>query len=127
MADTTNRESFENIPDWLGEVNKYTGEEVQKILLLNKSNCEEEKKQISDEDLVKFEKDTGISCVMTSAKTGENVDDAFLQVTKKLMEKKDEEEESGAGPKTRMRGKKTTLFNGTKKPESGGGMADCCN
>ena len=36
---------------------------------------------------------------MTSAKTGQNVDEAFLNVTKKLMEKKDEEEESGATSK----------------------------
>ena len=37
--------------------------------------------------------------MQTSAKSGLNVDDAFLKVTKSLMEKKDEEEESGGGAK----------------------------
>ena len=52
---------------------------------------------------------------MTSAKTGLNVDEAFLKVTKKLMEKKDEEEEAGGSTKkVGMRAKKN-LFVGTKK------------
>jgi Fe2+ transport system protein B len=75
---------------------------------LNKSDYDDEKKQITDHDIAKFEKDTGIICIQTSAKTGLNVDEAFLQVTKKLMEKKDEEEETGGGPKKiGIRGKKT--------------------
>ena len=127
VADITNKESFDNIPDWLGEVNKYTGEDVQKILLLNKSDFDDEKKQITEHDIAKFEKETGIICMMTSAKTGQNVDEAFLKVTKKLMEKKDEEEEAG-GPggikKIGIRGKKS-LFAGTKKSQ--GAMSDCCN
>ena len=96
-------------------MNKYTGDDVQKILLLNKSDYDDSKKQISEHDIAKFEKDTGIICILTSAKTGLNVDEAFLKVTKKLMEKKDEEEESGTtAKKIGIRGKKN-LFVGTKK------------
>ena len=106
-------------------MNKYTSEDVQKILLLNKSDYDDSKKQISEHDIAKFEKDTGIHCILTSAKTGLNVDEAFLKVTKKLMEKKDEEEEAGgATKKVGMRGKKS-LFVGTKK-QTAGGVSDCC-
>ena len=125
MADVTNKESFDNIPDWLGEVNKYTGEDVQKILLLNKSDYEDDKKQITEADISKFEKDMGITVVQTSAKTGMNVDDAFLQVTKKLMEKKDEDEEGApekGAKKFGIKGKKS-LFTGTKKESADDG---CC-
>ena len=63
VADITNKETFDNIPDWLSEVNKYTGEDVQKILLLNKCDYDEDKKQITDADIEKFEKETGIICM----------------------------------------------------------------
>ncbi len=52
---------------------------------------------------------------MTSAKTGLNVDEAFLKITKKLMEKKDEEDESGSGPKKiGIRGKTLRLLAETR-------------
>ena len=124
MADVTNKETFDNIPDWLSEVNKYTGEDVQKILLLNKSDYDEDKKQITDDDIEKFERETGIICMQTSAKAGQNVDEAFLRVTKKLMEKKDEEEDSGErSTKHPLRGKKN-LFAGSKKTATADG--GCC-
>ncbi len=63
VADITNKETFDNIPDWLSEVNKYTGDDVQKILLLNKCDYDEDKKQITDADIEKFEKETGIICM----------------------------------------------------------------
>ena len=40
-----------------------------------------------------------------SAKTGKNVDDAFLKVTKSLMDKKDKEDELGTTKKIGTRGK----------------------
>lgn len=88
MADAGNQESLDNIPDWLSEVNKYTGEDVEKILLLNKCDVDEEDRAVSDKELSTFEKDTGIKVLETSAKTGYNVDEAFLTVTKRLMEKR---------------------------------------
>ena len=37
VADVSNKQSFDNIPEWLGEVGKYTEEDIRKILLINKS------------------------------------------------------------------------------------------
>lgn len=119
----TNKESFNNIPDWLSEVNKYTGDDVQKIVLLNKSDYDEDQIQISEVDIAKFEKDTGIICLQSSAKSGQNVDEAFLKVTKKLMEKKDLEEENGGGPKKIALRGKNKLFGGKTKKEEG---LECC-
>ena len=52
-----------------------------------------------------------------------NVDEAFLRVTKKLMEKKDVEEENGGGPKKIAIRGKNKLFNGTTKKNDG---LECC-
>ena len=56
-----------------------------------------------------------------SAKTGKNVDDAFLKVTKSLMEKKDKEDESGTTTKkVGIRGKNKLFAHKKPKHES------CC-
>ena len=86
-------ESFTNIPDWITEVSKYTPEDTLKILLVNKSDIDSEaadggKRQVSKEILDKFTEETGIKWIETSAKTGMNVDEAFIHLTKQLIEKK---------------------------------------
>ena len=83
--------SFENIPDWLNEVSKYVPEDTYKILLINKSDVEDEEKVINEEIMKKFQEETGIITMDTSAKTGMNVDEAFIQITKHLLKKKTEE------------------------------------
>ena len=91
VADSTDMKSFENIPDWLSEVSKYVPEDTYKILLINKSDVEDEEKVITEENMKKFQEETGIIVIGTSAKTGMNVDEAFIQITKHLLQKKTEE------------------------------------
>ena len=49
-VDATNKRSFDSLPEWLTEIEKYTDEDVKKILLVNKSDLEE-KTEITPEDL----------------------------------------------------------------------------
>ena len=89
-------ESFDSVPDWINEVSKYTAEDTLKILLVNKSDVDEKEKKIPrellDVSLVslcqKFSEETKIPWIETSAKTGVNVDEAFIRLTKQLIEKK---------------------------------------
>ena len=91
VADSTDMKSFQNIPDWVTEVSKYVPEDTYKILLINKADVEDEEKVITKEIIKKFQEDLGIVAIETSAKTGLNVDEAFIQITKHLLEKKTEE------------------------------------
>ena len=91
VADSTDMKSFQNIPDWVTEVSKYVPEDTYKILLINKADVEDEEKVITKEIINKFQEDLGIVAIETSAKTGLNVDEAFIQITKHLLEKKTEE------------------------------------
>ena len=91
VADSTDMKSFQNIPDWVTEVSKYVPEDTYKILLINKADVEDEEKVITKEMIKKFQEDLGIVAIETSAKTGLNVDEAFIQITKHLLEKKTEE------------------------------------
>ena len=130
VADATNRKSLDNIPDWLNEIDKYTDDEVYKMLLVNKSDLEE-KCEISDEDLKKISKKHGIPYLWTSAKSGINVDDSFLKMTQSLISKREMEEESGHRSKIGKKGNKgtlegTNLFKNAEKAMNEKQMA-CCN
>lgn len=84
-VDATNKKSFQNIPDWLNEINKYTDEDVKKILLVNKSDLES-KIEVTEDDLKAFEAEYQIPYLYTSAKSGHNVDQGFLKMTQDLIE-----------------------------------------
>ncbi|CAI2381314.1 unnamed protein product [Moneuplotes crassus] len=100
VADSTDMKSFEDIPDWLTEVSKYVPEDTYKILLINKSDVSDEEKVITEEHMKKFQEELGIIAIETSAKTGHNVDEAFINITKHLLEKKTEEGGTDPGAAT---------------------------
>lgn len=46
---------------------------------------------MTEEDIKQFVQSTGIEVIRTSARTGSNVDDSFLNLTKQLILKKNEQ------------------------------------
>jgi GTPase SAR1 family protein len=105
------------------EVEKHSGEDVSIMVLANKADQEDEA-EVSDADIKKFEEENKLKVIKTSAKTGANVDESFLEMTKKLIVKKNNSTQDE---------KKKTL--GLKKlregldGENGGGSAQsgtCC-
>jgi len=69
------------------EVEKHSGEDVTIMVLANKSDMEDEV-EVSETDIKKFEEEYKLKVIKTSAKTGLNVDESFLEMTKKLIVKK---------------------------------------
>ena len=66
------------------EIEKYTDEDVKKVLIVNKSDLED-KTEVTPEDLERFSKEHGIPYMYTSAKNGYNVDKAFMKMTQELI------------------------------------------
>ena len=64
----------------MNEIDKFTDDDVKKILLVNKAD-KEDMIEVSEEELERFAKQHGISYIFTSAKTGKNVDQAFMKMT----------------------------------------------
>ena len=85
-CDSTNKESFDNINNWIDEIAKYTDKEVDKLVLMNKCDLTEER-QIDKNDISKFEKENGIKIMEVSAKTGDGIDKAFEYIIEKLIDK----------------------------------------
>ena len=85
-CDSTNKESFYNINNWIEEISKYTDKDVDKLILMNKCDLIEERK-IDKNEISKFEKESGLKVMEVSAKTGKGVDKAFEYIIEKLIDK----------------------------------------
>jgi GTPase SAR1 family protein len=77
-----------NVASWMKEVEKHSGEDVTVMVLANKADCAAEEVEVSDIDIKKFEEENKLKVIKVSAKTGQNVDESFLEMTKKLIVKK---------------------------------------
>ena len=70
------------------EVEKHSGEDVTVMVLANKADCPQEDIEVFDIDIKKFEEENKLKVMKVSAKTGLNVDESFLEMTKRLIVKK---------------------------------------
>lgn len=90
VYDITNEKSFENIKNWIRNIEENASADVEKMLLGNK--CElEEKRQVSRERGEQLAVEYGIKFIETSAKASIRVEDAFFTLARDIkakMEKK---------------------------------------
>lgn len=86
VFDLTCKDSFKHIQSWIDEISKYTGPNVFKVILGNKSDAEN--REVSKEDIEDLEKKLDIKIFEVSAKSSTNVDNAFKYIVEKLIEKK---------------------------------------
>lgn len=73
VYDITDRDSFENVKLWLTEIDRYACENVNKLLVGNKSDLES-KRQVDFDEAKAFADERGIPFLETSAKNATNVE-----------------------------------------------------
>ncbi|XP_006045260.1 ras-related protein Rab-37 isoform X5 [Bubalus bubalis] len=83
LYDITNKSSFDNIRAWLTEIHEYAQRDVVVMLLGNKADVSSER-VIRSEDGEMLAREYGVPFMETSAKTGMNVELAFLAIAKEL-------------------------------------------
>ncbi|XP_069056182.1 ras-related protein Rab-37 isoform X1 [Pleurodeles waltl] len=86
LYDITNRASFDNIRAWLTEIGEYAQKDVVIMLLGNKCDMNHER-AVRSEEGENLAKEYGVPFMETSAKTGMNVDVAFLAAAKELKQR----------------------------------------
>ncbi|KAI9894861.1 MAG: hypothetical protein M1814_000081 [Vezdaea aestivalis] len=86
VYDVTDMESFNNVKQWLQEIDRYATEGVNKLLVGNKSDMSD-KKVVEYTAAKEFADQLGIPFLETSAKNASNVEQAFLTMARQIKER----------------------------------------
>ncbi|KAI8068854.1 putative GTP-binding protein ypt1 [Thamnidium elegans] len=86
VYDVTDNESFENVKEWLREIERYASEGVNRLLVGNKSDLTD-KRQVTLSNSKKWADSVNIPILETSAKNSSNVEQAFLTMARQIKEK----------------------------------------
>ncbi|GER49919.1 RAB GTPase homolog 1A [Striga asiatica] len=77
VYDVTDQESFNNVKQWLNEIDRYASENVNKLLVGNKCDLADNR-AVSYDTAKAFADEIGIPFMETSAKNATNVEQAFM-------------------------------------------------
>ncbi|CRH03077.1 ras-related protein Rab-5C, putative [Plasmodium relictum] len=95
VYDITNKKSFEGAKGWINELKSVHSNDIIIALAGNKNDLEDNR--VVDRELAEsFANSNNILFIETSAKTGQNVNELFLRIAKKLpLNKKEQDKNSG--------------------------------
>jgi len=79
-------DTFNNVKQWLGEIDRFASENVNKLLVGNKSDLVN-KKVVEQSVAKEFASSLGIPFLETSAKDSTNVEEAFLTMARQIKER----------------------------------------
>uniref|UniRef100_A0AAY4DMG9 RAB1A protein n=1 Tax=Denticeps clupeoides TaxID=299321 RepID=A0AAY4DMG9_9TELE len=110
------QESFNNVKQWLQEIDRYASENVNKLLVGNK--CDLTTKKVVDYTTAKeFADSLGIPFLETSAKNATNVEQAFMTMAAEIKKRMGPGATAGGSEKSNVKIQSTPV-----KAPSGG----CC-
>ncbi|CAN6565163.1 unnamed protein product [Malus baccata var. baccata] len=91
VYDVTDQESFNNVKQWLNEIDRYASENVNKLLVGNKADLTANKA---------FADEIGIPFMETSAKNATNVEQAFMAMSAEIKNRMASQPMNNARPPT---------------------------
>ncbi|KAM6960984.1 ras-related protein Rab-8B [Aplochiton taeniatus] len=84
VYDICNEKSFENIKNWIRNIEEHASSDVEKMILGNKCDMTD-RRQVSKDRGEKLAIDYGVKFLETSAKSSVNVEEAFYTIGRDIM------------------------------------------
>ncbi|XP_061772919.1 ras-related protein Rab-8B-like [Nerophis ophidion] len=84
VYDISNEKSFENIKNWIRNIEEHASSDVEKMVLGNKCDMAD-RRQVSKDRGEKLAIDYGVKFLETSAKTSLNVEEAFYSMGRDIL------------------------------------------
>lgn len=101
VYDISKRVTFNSLPFWLNQAREYAGPDITILLVGNKSDLE--RREVSHQEAYHWAQQQGIHFLEASAKTGQNVEEAFMRTARMIMKNVDKFYEDGTGGHGGMR------------------------
>lgn len=101
VYDITDKESFRAVDNWMADVEKFASESAIRMLVGNKSDCEDKRKVTFDEGK-ELAGRYNIQFLETSAKNTTNVTEAFHKLSKEIKGKVVPKKATPTGVKSRI-------------------------
>ena len=93
IFDLSRDETYKEIRKWLEEFRQFAGDEKPFVLIGNKADLLEDIGDVTPRDEArKFAEQEGSIYIETSAKSGENVEEAFVELTKLMITSQEDKE-----------------------------------
>ncbi|ORX56228.1 ras-related protein rab-2B-like protein [Hesseltinella vesiculosa] len=86
VYDITRRETFEHLPTWLKDIRDHANPDTVIMLIGNKSDLDG-KRQVTKEEGERFAKENNLFFLEASAKSADNVEEAFVRTTETIQKK----------------------------------------
>uniref|UniRef100_A0A158P5W4 Ras-related protein Rab-1A n=2 Tax=Angiostrongylus cantonensis TaxID=6313 RepID=A0A158P5W4_ANGCA len=103
VYDITDQESFNNVKQWLQEIDRYACENVNKLLVGNKCDLTA-KRAVEIQAAKEYADQLGIPFLETSAKSSTNVEQAFLTMASEIKSRMGPIQGAGGAPAVRITG-----------------------
>ena len=94
VYDVTDLDSFENVKNWMIEIEKFANENVCILIVGNKADMDEQRK-VSFVQGSELAKHYHVPFIEVSAKSGKNVDETFLVMSKEVYGKQQTSSKKG--------------------------------
>jgi Ras-related protein Rab-21 len=88
VYDVTDQDSFTRVQHWVKELRKVVGDDI--VITIAGNKCDLKKKVVEESEALSYCEKVGASHIYTSAKANKGVEEAFLDLTKRILKQKEE-------------------------------------